>query len=64
MKASKTKDIQVQKDLEKHVDLVSKPETRQKIKFNIFEKEENKNKQKKTNQKKNSAMDVEDLSME
>ena len=40
MKASKTKVVQIQKDLEKHVDLVSKPETKQKIKLNIFEKDE------------------------
>ena len=40
MKASKTRQVQIMRDLEKHVDLVSKPETKQKIKFNIFEKEE------------------------
>ena len=39
MKAAKNKDKTIERELEKHVDLVSKPETRSKIKLNIFEKE-------------------------
>lgn len=52
MKASKTKVVQIQKDLEKHVDLVSKPETKQKIKLNIFENEEKNKERIKNSQKK------------
>ena len=40
MKAAKAKDVTIEKELEKHVDLISKPETKKKIKLNIFEKEE------------------------
>ena len=40
MKAAKAKDVTIEKELEKHVDLVSKPEVIKRIKLNIFEKEE------------------------
>jgi hypothetical protein len=56
MKASKTKHVQIQKDLEKHVDLVSKPETKQKIKLNIFEKEESNKERIKNTQKKTKKL--------
>ena len=62
MKASKTREVQITRDLEKHVDLISKPEIKQKIKFNIFEKEEKK--KNKVQTKKITKMDEEDLSVE
>ena len=68
MKASQTKHVQIQKDLEKHVDLISKPETKLKIKLNIFQNEELnkeriKNSQKKTKRITEDKM-VDDLSLE
>ena len=52
------------RDLEKHVDLVSKPETKQKIKFNIFEKEEKQKLKNRAQSNVSQKIVDEDLSME